>query len=258
MSWLYAKQRAHLSSLTLSLIFIFSTLHNQISKPGPWLFTCCEVWVFLKKYSGACTSSLDYLLIPLLFPSVYLCFMSSLEQRESSFPLCEQGLHVQCTSPWTKRSWGSSGFPGPCLVRSFNAFFSYESPGIWKQLCWSVIQMNGNTTANFYALNNLHRSQYSKDIRVFSYWGSFPERRLFCSTFPSCAIFKLMTEIAICQIRDGLRLPSVDCFIWGIMQPVSVVAVQAELSHMAGEAEGLHAKEKQIPFSNRLKTYYRF
>lgn len=39
------------------------------------------------------------------------------------------------------------------------------------------------------------------------------------------------------------------------MQPVLVVAARAELSHMTGEAEGLHAKEKQIPFSNKLKSY---
>lgn len=64
-----------------------------------------------------------------------------------------------------------------------------------------------------------------------------------------------MTEIASCQIRDGLKLPSVNCFIRWIMRPVLVVAVEAELSHMTGEAEGLNAKEKQIPFSNKLKSY---
>lgn len=64
-----------------------------------------------------------------------------------------------------------------------------------------------------------------------------------------------MTEIASFQIRDGLKLPFVNCFIQWIVQAVLVVAAQAELLHMTGEAEGLHAKEKQIPFSNRLKSY---
>lgn len=62
-----------------------------------------------------------------------------------------------------------------------------------------------------------------------------------------------MTEIARCQIRHGLKLPSVNCLIWWIMW--AVLVVQAELSNMTGEAEGLHSKEKQIPSSNRLKSY---
>lgn len=68
-----------------------------------------------------------------------------------------------------------------------------------------------------------------------------------------------MTEIASWQIFDGLKPPSVNCFIWWVVQAELVAAAQAELSHMTGEAEGwLHAKEKQIPFSNRLKSYYHF
>lgn len=64
-----------------------------------------------------------------------------------------------------------------------------------------------------------------------------------------------MSEIASCQIRDGLMLPSVNCFLWCIIQQALVVAVQTELSNMTGEAEGLHVGEKQIPFSNKLKSY---
>lgn len=64
-----------------------------------------------------------------------------------------------------------------------------------------------------------------------------------------------MSEIASCQIRDGLMLSSVNCFLWCIIQQAVVAAVQTELLHMTGEAKGLHAKEKQIPSSNKLKSY---
>ena len=64
-----------------------------------------------------------------------------------------------------------------------------------------------------------------------------------------------MSEIASCKIRDGLMLHSVNCFLQCIIQQVLVVAVHTELSHMTGEAEGLHTEENQIPLSNKLKTY---
>lgn len=37
-----------------------------------------------------------------------------------------------------------------------------------------------------------------------------------------------------------------------------MVAVETELLHMTGEAEGLHAEEKQISFFKKLKCYYHF
>lgn len=178
---------------------------------------------------------------------------------ESSSPLFGQGLRVQYASPWTKHSWGSSGFPGPCLVRSFNALtvIALEFGNSCGQV---VIQINRNITTNVYALEQssqklILRSLPSADARVFSYWGSFPERRLFCKPFPSYVIFRFMTEIASFQMRDGLKLPSVSCLIRWIMQAVLVVVIRAELLHKTGEAEGLHTKEKQIPSSNRLKSY---
>ena len=64
-----------------------------------------------------------------------------------------------------------------------------------------------------------------------------------------------MSEIASCEIRDGLMLPSVNCFLRCIIQEALVVAVHTEHSHMTGEAEGLHAEENQIPLSNKLKSY---
>lgn len=64
-----------------------------------------------------------------------------------------------------------------------------------------------------------------------------------------------MSEIASCPIRDGLMLPSVNCFLWCTIQEALVVAVQTELLHMTGEAEGLHTEENQIPFSKKLKSY---
>lgn len=64
-----------------------------------------------------------------------------------------------------------------------------------------------------------------------------------------------MTEIASCQIRNGLKPPSLNCLVWWVIWATLVVAVQAELLHVTGEAEGLHAKEKQIPSSIRLKSY---
>jgi len=57
-----------------------------------------------------------------------------------------------------------------------------------------------------------------------------------------------MSEIASCQIRDGLLLPSVNCFLQCIVQQAVVVAVQTEFSHMTGEAEGLYGEGKQFPF----------
>lgn len=73
---------------------------------------------------------------------------------------------------------------------------------------------------------------------MLSYLGSFSERRLYCNAFPGYAIFKLMSEIVSCQIRDGFMLPSVNCFLWCIIQQALVVAVQTELSNVTGEADG--------------------
>lgn len=51
---------------------------------------------------------------------------------------------------------------------------------------------------------------------------------------PGYAISKL-SEIANCQIRDGLMLPPVNYFLWCIIQQALVVAVQTKLLHMTGE-----------------------
>lgn len=250
MSWLYAKQRAHLSSLTLSLIFILCTLHNQISKPGPSLalkalHLLWSLGVFEKVFWDM------YLFIglpsnPFVIPFSLSVFHEQFGAEGILVPSLWARLAYMCNVLLLEQSTAEvlQGFQVPAWWEASVLSLAVKALEFENSCAGQSSKWMETPLQIFMPWIIFTEADTQKTQEYFPTEGPFLKGDFFCNTFPSCAIFKLMTEIASCQIRDGLRLPSVNCFIRGIMQPVSVVAVQAELSHMAGEAEGITRKRK--------------
>lgn len=179
-----SKELIFFSSLTLSFIFILSTVNDQLSKQGPWLFTCCETGCFWKSILGHGPLCLTAFFCCSL---QFICVSGAVWSRRSPCPL-SVGKAYMCNMLLFEQR-GSSWFLGPCLVRSHNPLAVIAL--VFENNCANQLSKVMETPLQIFTpLNSLHRSQYSgvffKQMQeYFPAEGPFLKGSFFVTLYPA-------------------------------------------------------------------------